>query len=182
MLVDINLIPKSSKNVNAIKLISILMAIIFLGGILVGYYQYNQLLTQKSMLIAEFNKTVAERTSLQETPVELEKNMVDENTISKLLNEINSPNVVITPFVKQLPNQGSILALVYDHSGSVTIQTQLTSMEEIAAYISDLNAYDWIDSVGLLQVSHVEVDTNNKYFVTLEVRFFKNTITNRAGE
>lgn len=180
MLVEINLIPKSRKKIKAIQIMSILMTVIFAIGIIGIIFLHNQANNQRIVLKNDIKQITAERTNLEQEVGEIPKtNKVSEQMISKLMEDKISTVNLLKPYVQQLPKNGSILTWESDHSGSVTIQIQLASFEQIATYISNLTSKEWVEKANLLKVS--SNGDYSEYVITLEVAFSKSIIKKQAG-
>lgn len=183
MLVDINLIPKSSKKVNNLQIFGILMGILFVVGMVSLFILHNQAANERENLAKELEQIKTEIGLLEQNGNEYPTpNTNNDQTINNLLEEKIAMETALKPYVEQLPKDGSILSLDYNNTGTVTVELQLMNYDEIANYLKVLSHNEGIEFVKLVSVSTSGEGTGKKYIAQVDVNFAKKIIKEQAGE
>ncbi|MEN2467097.1 PilN domain-containing protein [Ornithinibacillus sp. JPR2-1] len=159
MLPEVDLLPKIERQNSALYLLFVSGLLLFLLLLLVFIYSFfttKHALGEIEQNLAEVNE---EKTMLLEQVTSL-KESNDKDTYGQAMayaeHQIIPTSRFIDELIALLPESGYLSSYTYNYQ-SVTIETQLETMSDVAAYFSELNASPFITDVKVNQMNTFDI-------------------------
>ncbi|MBS3682030.1 PilN domain-containing protein [Ornithinibacillus massiliensis] len=162
MLPEVDLLPKIERQNSAVYILFVSGLLLFLLLLLVFIYSFfttKHALGEVEQNLAEVNE---EKTVLLERITSL-KESNDKDTYGQVMayteHQIIPTSRFIDEIIALLPESGYLSSYTYNYQ-SVTIETQLETMSDVAAYFSELNASPFITDVKVNQMNTFDINSN----------------------